>query len=365
MKNLRTSPDLKRYPHLKRDLLQAWDSADDLILSHLSLVDLRGKRIAVLGDSFGALSCALENYSADTVVETYTDSFVSAKGIALNSGDRIKVMSRLEDLSGVYDYAIIRIPKNMSFFEDMLAHLSEHLHAGSKLICGYMVKHQANASFDLLKKYIGVTSTSLAQKKARLIFAGFECTAVKSPYPIDLVLPEFKIPFVNHSNLFSREKLDIGTRFLLGYIPRGNFKTILDLGCANGIVGIAAKKENPDAKLIFTDDSMMAVESAKTNFHAFYPKDSAQYHWMNCYEGGEPESVNLVICNPPFHQGNTQGDYIARQMFADAHRALAMGGTLRVIGNTHLQYQVTLRKIFGNSEVVATNQKFMIVDAVK
>ena len=107
-------------------------------------------------------------------ITTYTDSFVSAKGIELNSSGKITPVSLLSELEGKYDYALIKLPKNMSFFEDMLAHLSQHLTSTSKVICGYMVKHQANTSFDLLAKYIGKTTTSLAQKKARLIFSGFE-----------------------------------------------------------------------------------------------------------------------------------------------------------------------------------------------
>lgn len=366
MKNtpLKVKATLKRFPARKHEVLQAWDTADDLILQRLSELPLEGKRIVILNDQFGALTCALE----DRDVTTYTDSHVSGKGIEINSGNQVKPIARLEDLSGKYDYAVLRIPKNMSFFEDMLAHLSDHLHAGSKIICGYMVKHQANTSFDLLKKYIGETSTSLAQKKARLIFAQFERTANPSPYPIHLSVPTFSPAFVNHSNLFSREKLDLGTRFLLENLPTGKFKTILDLGCANGIVGIAAKKLYPTARVIFCDDSNMAIQSAQTNFRNFFPSaapDSAEFHWTNCFETGTPDSVDLVLCNPPFHQGNTQGDYIAKQMFADAFRALVHGGTLRVIGNTHLQYQVILKKLFENSKVVATNQKFMIVDAVK
>lgn len=361
---IKVKSTLKRYPARKHEALQAWDTADDLILQHLSGLDLEGKRIVILNDQFGALTCPLEGRD----ITTYTDSYVSGKGIELNSENRVKPQARLADLAGKYDYAILRIPKNMSFFEDMLAHLSEHLHAGSKVICGYMVKHQANTSFDLLKKYIGETSTSLAQKKARLIFANFERTATPSPYPLKLSIPSFEPAFVNHSNLFSREKLDLGTRFLLENLPSGKFKRILDLGCANGIVGIAAKKQNPTAKVIFCDESNMAIQSAETNYRNFFPNaaaDSAEFRWTNCFETGEPDSLDLVICNPPFHQGNTQGDYIAKQMFADAHRALVHGGTLCVIGNTHLQYQVILKKLFDNSRVTATNKKFLVVEAVK
>lgn len=358
--------DLKRYPERKRELLQAWDGADELILKHLKHlkeVELpsKGIRILILGDQFGALSCGLEELD----VTSYTDSFLSFRAIQLNSQERIQPINQLGEMTGKYDLVLIRVPKNMSFFEDMLCQLSGHLHANSKVICGYMVKHQAKASFDLLNKYIGETKTSLAQKKARLIFANFQKAQANSPYPIQVPIEGFKTPFTHHSNLFSREKLDIGTRFLLEHLPKGKFPTILDLGCGNGLVGIAAKKLNPSSKLIFTDESRMAIESAKLNFANYFPGEKAEFHWTNCFEDAKPASVDLVLCNPPFHQGNALGDQIAWQMFRDSHRALIVGGTIRVIGNTHLQYQTVLKRIFGNSRIVATNRKFMVVDAVK
>ena len=366
--------DLKRYPPAKEsgrsETLKAWDSADEIILQHLGSLELAGKNLLVINDQFGALSTALESFGAST----YTDSYMSSQAILLNSQNRIKAVSLLEELrhpeAGTkYDYVLIRIPKNMSFFEDLLCHLSAHLHSGSKVICGAMLKHLPKSSFDLLNKYIGATSTSLAQKKARLIFADFQRAEVSSPYPIQVVLDGFKIPFVNHSNLFSREKLDIGTRFLLEHLPKGGYKSILDLGCANGVIGIALKMLHPSAKVLFSDESKLAIQSARVNYENHFSAGSsplsgdAQFHWTNCCENLEARSVDLVVCNPPFHQGTTLSDQIAWQMFKDSYRALSPGGLIRVIGNSHLGYHVMLKKIFGNSRIVAKNAKFMIVDA--
>lgn len=364
-------PGLKRYPERKGEALQAWDGADELVLQHLSQhgirngdgLELKGARILVVGDSFGALSCALQ----DCDLTVYTDSYISYQAIQLNSAKRIHPLRGLNELSGLYDLVLIKLPKNMSFFEDILAHLSGHLHPASTVICGYMLKHQANASFELMARYIGETSTSLARKKARLIFARFQRAKTASPYPIEVPMPRFEIPFVNHSNLFSREKLDIGTRFFLEHLPQGSFKTILDLGCANGIIGIAAKKLNPAAEVIFSDESSMAIQSAMANYRNCFADQpgQARFLWTHCYENQEPGSVDLVLCNPPFHQGNRLDDLIARQMFRDAHRALTPGGKLRVIGNWHLQYPGALARIFGQSEIIARHPKFVIVDAIK
>ena len=375
---------LQRYPHRATERLQAWDSADELILQHLGELcaqglDLANQRILILNDSFGALSSTLGAFESALgpapsgaltrfSLTSYTDSYVSAQAQRLNSQGRITPIHRLEELSGVYDLVLIRIPKNMSFFEDELRNLSGHLHARSKIICGYMIKHQAKSSFEWLGKIIGDTTTSLARKKARLIFADFQRAPSRSPYPMRVEIEGFEIPFVHHSNLFSREKLDIGTRFLLQHLPQGDYKTILDLGCANGIVGIAAKRLNPSARIIFSDESQMAVQSARANYDAYFAKiakdASAQFIWTHCFENAPPASVDLVICNPPFHQGTTLGDHIAWQMFIDSRHALAPGGRLLVIGNTHLQYPNALKRIFGNSQVVAADAKFTGVEAV-
>lgn len=352
--------EIQRYPLRKNETLQGWDSADELLLKHMEGQELEGKRILILNDQFGALSVGLSGLD----LTTYTDSFVSAKAIQLNSEGKCRALSELKNLTGTFDFVLIQIPKNMSFFEDELCHLTHHLKASSKIICASMVKHLSPTSFDLLQKYIGATTTSLAQKKARLIFADFQKVPVGSPYPLKVKLDTFEAQFVNHSNLFSREKLDIGTRFFLEHIPSGSYERILDLGCANGVVGIKAKMINPRSEIVFSDDSAMAIESAKINYETMIGS-GGDFHWTNCFEHQPKNSIDLVLCNPPFHQQTTVGDFIAWQMFQDAFEVLKPSGVLRVIGNSHLAYNLKLKKLFGNSKMVATNSKFMIVDAVK
>ena len=356
----RQMKQLKRYPLRANEQLQAWDAADELILQHMGTLDLTGKKILMINDHFGAIGCGLQEFD----LTLYTDSFISFKSTQLNSGGKLNPINELSLLNGVYDFVLIQLPKNMSYFEDVLCHLTLHLGSHSKVICTSMVKHLAAASFDLLNKYIGKTTTSLAQKKARLIFADFEMEKAVSVYPLKVKFAQFEHDFINHSNLFSREKLDIGTRFFLEHLPKGEYGKILDLGCANGILGIAFKKLNPKSQIMFCDESKMALLSAEVNYNNYF-SDGAEYHWTNCFEDGTKNSLDLVLCNPPFHQGHTVGDFIAVQMFKDAYEALRPGGTLRVVGNSNLAYQTKLKKIFGNSKIVATNNKFMIINCVK
>jgi len=80
-----------------------------------------------------------------------------------------------------------------------------------------------------------------------------------------------------------------------------------------------------------------------------------------------PEEVqpDLGLCNPPFHQGEAITDHIAWQMFLDARRRLKDGGILHIVGNRHLAYHVKLQRLFKNCTTVASNGKFVILQAQK
>lgn len=354
---------LIRYPQRKNELLLAWDAADDYLITVLSEYSLAGKRILILNDQFGALATQLLDHN----LTVYTDSYLSYRSIKINSHDCIEPLLDLDQLTGFYDYVLIRAPKNLAFFEDLLSRLTNHLKPGALVFTGFMVKYFTASLYECLETYIGTINPGLAQKKARVVRTEFIKEKVNSLYPTLTKIDGFEHEFTNHSNLFCRDKLDIGTRFLLENMPKGNFETILDLGCANGILGIRAKQLFPNARISFSDESAMAIKSARVNFQKYFLDSvtDASFHLTNCFEEGNKNFFDLVLCNPPFHQGTTIGDYIAFQMFQDAKQSLRPGGIIRIVGNSHLGYQQKMKKIFGNCKVIATNKKFMILDSQK
>jgi 16S rRNA (guanine1207-N2)-methyltransferase len=257
----------------------------------------------------------------------------------------------------------------MGLFEYELIQLKKMLKASSRVIIAGMVKYMPASTWVLLERILGKTETSLAWKKSRLIVIESidDSEEVINPYPVCYQLENTEFQICNHANVFSRDSLDIGTRFFLQYLPQNDkYGDIVDLGCGNGVVGLISSSKNPAAKIYFVDESFMAVDSAMENYRrAFGTERAAEFIVADGLANFEPESIDLILCNPPFHQQQAVGDQVALRMFKQSKQALKLEGELWVIGNRHLAYNVSLKKIFGNAELVAANKKFVIHKSIK
>ncbi len=365
--------NLNRYPIRNNEQLRAWDAADELVLEHVATLshehDLSGANTLIINDHFGALSVALHHLQPTMISDSYIAKSAANYNLKQNHLPALNFLNSMECLQGNYDLVIIKVQKSLAQLEDQLHKLRQHLHKDSIVIGCAMVKMIHTSNINLFENIIGSTKTSLAQKKARLIFSHYnqELTVKPNPYPQSYLLDNNPWQILNHANVFSRAKLDIGCRFFMENIPSSSDeKTIIDLGCGNGIVGMIAAKNNPNACIDFYDESYMAVASAEHNFtQVFDSHRQASFNVDDCLSSRAANSADLILNNPPFHQQNAIGDFIAWQMFSQSHKVLKKSGELWVIGNTHLGYQQKLKKLFGHCEKMHSNAKFVILRAIK
>ncbi|MEU9206397.1 methyltransferase [Streptomyces sp. NPDC048415] len=366
---------LARFPEDPRDRLRAWDAADTYLLRHLaeSGTPLTGS-VVVVGDRWGALATALSAHRPTQI----TDSFLAHEATRANLAragveeDSVRLLTTQDAPPERVDVLLVRVPKSLALLEDQLHRLAPGVHEGTVVVGTGMVKEIHTSTLRLFERIIGPTRTSLAEKKARLIF----CTPYPgiardaSPWPYSYQLPDGIGPVsgrtvVNHAGVFCADRLDIGTRFLLQHLPRSRgTERVVDLGCGNGVVGTAMALANPEAEVLFVDESYQAVASAEATYRA-NAGGAAEFRVGDGLAGVAAGSVDLVVNNPPFHSHQATTDTTAWRMFSEARRALRPGGELWVIGNRHLGYHLKLRRLFGNSELVASDAKFVVLRAVK
>ncbi|WP_329332331.1 methyltransferase [Streptomyces sp. NBC_00663] len=365
---------LARFPEDPRDRLRAWDAADDYLLRHLQGVDLSGT-VVVLGDRWGALVTALAAHGPTQITDSYLSQEATRANLARNGvgTGTVRLLTTQDPPPGRIDVLLVRVPKSLALLEDQLLRLAPGVHEGTVVVGAGMVKEIHTSTLRLFERIIGPTRTSLAEKKARLIFSTPEAPGkdTATPWPYRYALPEDIGPVsgrtvVNHAGVFCADRLDIGTRFFLQHLPdtRGAAR-VVDLGCGNGVVGTAVALADPGAEVLFVDESFQAVASAEATYKANGVPGHAEFRVGDGLTGVPEGSVDLVLNNPPFHSHQATTDATAHRMFADARRALRPGGELWVVGNRHLGYHVTLRRLFGNSRLVASDPKFVVLKAVK
>jgi 23S rRNA (guanine1835-N2)-methyltransferase len=363
--------DLIRQPDQPHEPLQAFDAADEYLLNHLHQQGLANTaRVLVLNDNFGALAASLAGHAQ---VTSSGDSHLGYLGLQVNllrnqlAADAVRFVPASEVAQGPFDIVLIRVPKTLALLEEQLIRLHGQLAPNAQVIAAAMVKHLPRAAGDLLEKYIGPVQASLAVKKARLLFATPETKpAPVSPYPTRYRLEKPSIELLNHANVFCREDLDIGTRAFLPHLPKHLSRMrVADLGCGNGVLGIAYALGSPQAELTLVDESYMALQSAAENWRAALGERPVEVHAGDGLAEQAEDSLDLVLCNPPFHQQQVVGDFLAWRMFQQARAALAKGGELWIVGNRHLGYHAKLKRLFRGVEQVAATPKFVVLKAIK
>ncbi|MFN3070720.1 23S rRNA (guanine(1835)-N(2))-methyltransferase RlmG [Serratia sp. J2] len=363
--------ELERYPQQEEATqLQAWEAADEYLLQQLENVDIGERPVLIFNDNFGTLACALHGYKPFSISDSYMSQLATRHNLKLNELDveQVTLQDSLAELPANPAVVLIRIPKALALLEQQLRALRDVVAPDTLIVAGAKARDVHTSTMQVFERVLGPTRTSLAWKKARLIYCQVaDVVPPAAPETTDWLLDGTDWLIHNHANVFSRGSLDIGARLFLENLPKDLQGHIVDLGCGNGIIGMRALVQNPQAQMTFVDESYMAVASSELNVAHNLPQemDRCQFEVNNSLAGIERESLQAVLCNPPFHQQHAITDHTAWQMFCDAKRCLQVGGELWIVGNRHLDYYQKLRRLFGNCTTVASNQKFLILKAVK
>ncbi len=382
---------LSRFPvaQVNRSL-QAWDSADEYLINHANEEGLikADTKVAIFNDSFGALATSFcHSNTANPRVICINDSYISSQGIRYNieqnalDDSKIELLNSLDEIPDDIDVILYKIPKSKSLLIEQLIQIKKSVSDNCIFIAADRAKEIHSATLKVFEKHLGTTKTSLAVKKARLVFCQFDSQlgknqAHQSPFPTVWSLahnstndsPSREFTISNHANVYAREKLDIGARYFIENLPKvAAGSKVIDLGCGNGVIGLSVLANQPEAHVQFIDESVMAIASAKQNVLTNLPDsiENCEFTLNDSLTNIEGGSVDLILCNPPFHQNTATTDHIAWQMFKDSHRVLKKGGELRIIGNQKLAYHIKLQRIFGNETLIASNNKFVTQSAIK
>lgn len=397
---------LRRRPDVEAPNLVAVDAADRLLLD--SWDERRGGRIpapgslVVIGDAYGALTLgALAAGARDVRVfqdpllgelalaENATHAaLASASSAAAGEGSSPEECEKYvfftDDLARGYRHldlvpglvagastVLLRLPKSLDALDEIVQLIAAHADPAVEVIAAGMVKHMTVSQNEVLGRGFAEVSAGLARQKARALLArgarqAADAASAGASWPRHASLPDAGLTVSAHGGVFAGAGLDIGTRFLLEHLDRVPERaTAIDLGCGTGVLATAYALRHPSARVLATDQSALAVVSARETAALNGVGARVEVRRDDGLSGMADASAELVLLNPPFHNASAVSVDVGRRLIADAARALAPGGELWVVFNSHLRYQSELRRLVGPTREIARNRKFTITASVR
>ena len=185
-----------------------------------------------------------------------------------------------------------------------------------------------------------------------------EATDIEKKYSTKV--QDVRMEFRTCEGLFSPDSLDQGTRILLENLELTEKGKVLDLATGYGTVTAFMNADNEELEYYLSDDNGMAVRYAEKNMKLNDVSDFYLKH-SDCLDGFKNERFDLVVSNPPTHQGRM----VTTEMFEESYQVLNKTGKLVIVYNGNMKFEDQLKDIFEKVEVTAEEDGFKVAEAVK
>jgi 16S rRNA G1207 methylase RsmC len=188
----------------------------------------------------------------------------------------------------------------------------------------------------------------------------------KSKYNLSLISAVLKnrdFKFLTSSSVFSKRRIDTGTRLLIESMILPKKGIVLDLGCGYGPIGIVAASINPKLKVIMTDVNSRAIDLAKLNLKKNRIMN-AQVRKGYLYEPVKDKSIDCILLNPPVSAGMN----LVKTMIIEAPKIMENEGSFQMVIRSKIGSKIlpeTFIEAFGNYTIISRSSGYRVLRGEK
>lgn len=177
------------------------------------------------------------------------------------------------------------------------------------------------------------------------------------------VVSEGDVDFSTKPGIFGWNKIDKGSAFLIEKLPdflsgiEAPPQCVIDLGCGYGYLSVMAQRLLK-TRFLATDNNVTAIAACQLNFerHGI----SGEVVLDDCAQGIQ-EQGDIVLCNPPFHQGFDVEGNLTDRFIDSSWRLLKPGGRALFVVNSFIPLERKAKAHFSAIEMLANNGSFKLI----
>lgn len=311
-----------------------------------------------------------------------------------------------------YLLVMMRLPKAVHALEDRARRLAAAARASGQdsleIVAGGRVKHMTRAQNDVLERVFTEVRASRGIGKSRALIATGLRDTVPAPAPIEggariaVRGQQRQLALRGIGAVFGGASADAGSRLLLDTLdhaltageltstseaPAGaagitaaaatdsdapatdasaEITAAADLGCGNGLMTAYLAAALPAASVLGSDADADAVASTRATLAANgLEREGVTVTWDDGLSRVADASLDLVLLNPPFHDGTAVDATLVQGLLDAAARVLRPGGQLWFVHNSHLRYRTEVERRVGAVRQRARDRRFTVLSAVR
>ena len=316
--------------------MSAFTLASEVLLRHSD--DFEQSRILFAGDLQDDLPARLDTATS----RAHTQQFHHWQVLSRQMGDnaRFSLVATADDVADC-DTLIYYWPKNKPEAQFQLMNLLSLLPVGTDIFVVGENRSGVRSAEQMLADYAPFNKVDSARRCGEYSVDGL---TVKT-------LP----------GVFSRDGLDVGSQLLLSTLTPHTKGKVLDVGCGAGVLSVAFARHSPKIRLTLCDVSAPAVEASRATLATNGVE--GEVFASNVFSEVKGR-FDMIISNPPFHDGMQTSLDAAQTLIRGAVRHLNSGGELRIVANAFLPYPDVLDETFGFHEVIAQTGRFKVYRAI-
>ncbi len=172
-----------------------------------------------------------------------------------------------------------------------------------------------------------------------------------------------QLHFVSDNGVFSKVRVDYGSRVLLNAMTvLPSQKTLLDVGCGYGTLGLSLQKAYPWLHVEMVDVNERAIQLA--NESAKYNNIIHAHAYLSFAYENVQGMFDIIVSNPPIRAGKK----VVFEILEKAYDHLNENGELVIVIQKKQgapSAKKKMEEVFGNCEVVTKDKGYFILKSKK
>jgi 16S rRNA (guanine1207-N2)-methyltransferase len=347
----------------------SWDDVNPGTAALIDAMDLHSTEAALdLGCGTGLIGLAAARLAPAgrvTLVDVNAAAVACARQ-TLTANEILNATVRLgagADAAEEYDIVLSHMPRGRRVMESLIHDAARVLKPGGRF---YLVAHKRAG----VKGAIAYASQALGRAGVVRQKRGYHVALAVKERPqtwearenfksLEIVLDGLPTTLVSQPGVFAWDRLDDGTANLIQTMEIHPGETVLDLGCGTGLLALVAARRR--GRVTAVDADLRAVESARRTLAA--NQVAGEVLISDCAQAVLDRRFDVVVCNPPFHQGVGVAYDVARQMVRDAAAVLRPGGRFYLVSNAFIRYERETKGRFATVDEILNDRRYRVLRA--